>query len=322
METVLITGGAGAIGSTIARLLLDKDYRVTILDDLSSGSSDLLDTRATFIKGSVCNESNINEAFSHKPRYVFHLAALFANQNSVDHPEKDLHVNGQGTLNILRASSENGVEKLLFASSSCVYAGLPIMTEDVWAAHLDTPYAMTKALGEHYCRFWSQFHRLNTVIVRLFNSYGPGEYPGQYRNVIPNFLRLAIREEPLPITGSGEEIRDFNYVGDTVQGITKAMFCATNAGDVFNIASGKGTRIIDLANSINTLTGNKAGITRIGARKWDSITKRIGVIDKAKKILGYAPETPVEDGLRKTYDWLLKVTDGIQARTDEKPGKK
>ena len=117
--------------------------------------------------------------------HVFHLAAFFANQNSVDNPEEDLAVNGQGIINVLKLALKNKVKKLIYTSSSCVYGNKEIMKEsDKLPEFLDTPYAITKLLGEEYCKFWTQFHGLNTVILRLFNSYGPGELPGKYRNVI------------------------------------------------------------------------------------------------------------------------------------------
>jgi UDP-glucose 4-epimerase len=304
MKTVLVTGGSGAIGSNLCRRLLDDGCHVVVLDDLSSGSAELLDRRAVFVRGSVCNAEDINEAFSHKPQFVFHLAALFANQNSVDHPEKDLSVNGGGTLNVLRAASDSGVEKLLFTSSSCVYGNQSCMREDAALGDLDTPYAMTKYLGDQYCKFWTRFHGLDTVMVRLFNSYGPGEFPGKYRNVIPNFLRLAIRGEPLPITGTGDEVRDFNFAKDAVDGMCRAMFSTTKPGDVFNIAGGRGTKIADLAAMINRVSGNPSGVTYIPSRKWDSVVTRIGIIDKAKAELGYMPKTSLEDGIAATYEWM------------------
>ena len=158
-----------------------------------------------------------------KPERVFHLAALFANQNSVEHPDRDLTVNGLGVVKVLEHAQRAGVAKVLYTSSSCVYGNKAVMRETDIDFKPDTPYAITKLLGEQYCRFWSEFHKLDTVMVRLFNTYGPGEHPGRYRNVIPNFMKLAMAGEALADHGTGEETRDFNFVADTVAGMILAM---------------------------------------------------------------------------------------------------
>ena len=301
---VLITGGAGAIGNNLANTLAVLGDDVTVLDDLSSGHASLLSPLVRFIKGSVCVDADLEKAFENHPQEVFHLAALFANQNSVDNPRDDIAVNGLGTIKVLEFSTRHAVRKFLYASSSCVYGNIESMEEDNAMGCVDTPYAITKFLGEKYCKFWSEHHGLDTVIVRLFNSYGPGEFAGRYRNVIPNFFSLAMNSKPLTITGSGYEIRDFNYVDDTVKGMIKAMSFNTSSSSVYNLASGKGTKIIDLAYMINDITGSCAGVVLQPRRTWDSVQRRIGNIDKSKHEFGYAPETGLYIGLCNTYEWL------------------
>jgi UDP-glucose 4-epimerase len=204
----------------------------------------------------------------------------------------------------LERAKAGGVAKVLYTSSSCVYGNKAVMREDDVDFQLDTPYAITKLLGERYCRFWSGFHGLDTVIVRLFNTYGPHEYPGRYRNVIPNFLKLAMEGKPLPITGTGEETRDFNYVEDTVAGIVAAMTRSTTPGDVFNIASGRETRIIDLANAINAVTGNAGGVAFLPRRGWDHVASRRGDASKAERMLGHGSRVGLAEGLERTHAWL------------------
>ena len=304
MSEILVTGGAGAIGYNLVNALIDKGHSVTILDDLSSGYLCLLHPEARFVEGSIASDGDLKDAFATGPEYVIHLAALFANQNSVEHPLKDLEVNARGTMDVLHMAQQRGVSKVLYASSSCVYGAKKEMREEDAPGQLDTPYAITKWIGEPYCKFWSDFHDLDTVIIRLFNSYGPGEFPGKYRNVIPNFFDLAMRGQPLPITGDGTETRDFTYVGDTVEGLVSALFSTTKSGDVFNLATGRATEIIKIAQAINAVVGNKAGFEYKPRRKWDHIPHRLGIIDKAKKELGYNPQTLLEDGLERTYAWL------------------
>ena len=305
MNEVLITGGAGAIGSHISKKLIDEGHNVTIIDNLTSGREFLVPKKARFIEGSILNHDKLGKAFDYKPSHVFHLAAFFANQNSVDNPEEDLAINGQGIINVLKLALKNKVKKLIYTSSSCVYGNKEVMKEsDKLPEILDTPYAITKLLGEEYCKFWTQFHGLNTVILRLFNSYGPGEFPGKYRNVIPNFITTAMEGKSLTITGSGEETRDFNFVEDTADGIIKACFSNTKPGDVFNIAGGKETKIKNLVFKINQITGNKAPVIYKQRRSWDHVIRRFGCIEKSKKILKYKPKHTLDDGIEKTYRWL------------------
>lgn len=307
MTTALVTGGAGAIGGNLVQALLDRGIRVTVLDDLSSGHRSLVPQAADFIHGSVTDKEAVEAAFRGRPEFVFHLAALFANQNSVDHPDADLLVNGQGMLNVLDAAQRHGTRKLLYTSSSCVYGNKAVMAEQDVEFDLDTPYAITKLLGEHYLDFWSRHHGMHVVTARLFNAYGPGEYPGRYRNVVPNFLQLAMRGEPLPITGTGDETRDFTFIGDIVAGLMLAMFSDTESGEVFNLASGREERILSLAEKINRLTGNRAGVEMRPRRNWDRVSRRRGDIAKAQRILGYEPKVMLDEGLERTYEWLKRA---------------
>jgi nucleoside-diphosphate-sugar epimerase len=309
-KNVLITGGAGCIGHNLTEILLSaKPAEITILDDLSSAYEWNIpkDPRVSFIKGSILDDESLDTAFSSHHDYVFHLAAHFANQNSIEHPETDLLVNGMGVLKVLRRSHIARTEKFVFASSGCsVYgseAPLPL-TEDYVSLHLDTPYQITKLLGELYCNFYHDFYNLPVVLARFFNVYGPGEVPGRYRNVIPNFIYHALKGEPLPITGTGEETRDWTYVTDIVDGILR---CATNpkaVGEAFNLASGTETRVDQIAKTINDLTNNQAGTIRLPRRDWDKIVRRRASIDKASRSIGYEPKTTIQQGIQSTVKWI------------------
>jgi nucleoside-diphosphate-sugar epimerase len=317
-KRILITGGAGCIGSNLTRALLKAEpERIIIIDDLSASYEWNIPKhqKVIFIHGSILDEEKMKRAFSYKPHYVFHLAAHFANQNSVDHPETDLLVNGLGTLKTLEYANLTGVEKFIFASSGCsVYgsqAPLPLK-EDFVSLHLDTPYQIHKLLGELYCNYFHNYYGLPVAIARYFNVYGPGEVPGKYRNVIPNFIWWAMHSQPLPITGTGEETRDFTYVEDIVNGTLRMGVVEEAVGEAINLASGTETRIIDLANWINEITGNKAGIIFKPRRDWDKAIRRRASIEKAKKILGYEPKTDMKTGLRKVYEWIKENKDKIE----------
>ncbi len=316
-KNVLVTGGAGCIGSNLIRSLLESEAKeIVVLDDLSSSSSWNLprDSRISFIRGSIPTEEDLARAFSMKPDIVFHLAAHFANQNSVDHPQTDLMVNGLGTQKVLQHAEMVGVESLVFASSGCsVYgseAPLPL-EEDYVSLHLDSPYQIHKLLGELYCNFFSNHYGLPIVRARFFNVYGPGEIPGIYRNVIPNFTWWALRGEKLPITGTGEETRDFTFVGDAVDGLMSAAIHPKAVGEAINIASGTETRIIDLARMINEVTGNESGVEFITKRSWDRIYRRRASIEKGARLIGYEPRIQIGEGLKSTVDWFLRNEEKI-----------
>ena len=324
-KVVLVTGGAGAIGSNLCRRLAELGAKVIILDDLSSGVSWNVPSLpgVLFVEGDILDEIKLKRVFFERPQIVFHLAAFFANQNSVDHPERDLLVNGMGTLRLLEYSVLTGVDRFIYASSGCSIYGsespLPLR-EEFMSMHLSTPYQITKMLGELYCNFFYHHYGLKVVKPRFFNSYGPGEVPGQYRNVIPNFIYWAMKGLPLPITGTGEETRDFTYVGDIVDGLLRAGAMESAVGQEFNLASGKETRIIDLAHMINEATGNKAGIRFVQRRKWDTKDRLLASIDRARELIGYNPGTTFEEGLKHTIDWFKENWDKIEEAAKFGPG--
>src|SRR2546428_11672377 len=238
MTTVLVTGGAGAIGSRLVSRLLERGaQRIAVIDNLSIGCKWLLptDTRVEFTKGDVCDIFALLRDM--ESALVFHLAAFFANQNSVDHPRDDLHTNGKGTLTTLMWARDQRARVVVYASAGCSIAGhgveAPIREDMPVSLHLDTPYQVTKALGEFYCNYFNE--QVSTVRARFFNSYGPGEVPGFYRNVIPNFIWRALHGQPLIITGTGEETRDFIFVDDLVDGLVRAAVTPEAHGEAFNL---------------------------------------------------------------------------------------
>ena len=308
-KRVLVTGGAGAIGGTLVRNLADLGAQVTILDDRSSASRWNIVEHANvhFVQGSVLDEQELKRVFSQHPQLVYHLAALFANQNSIDHPQDDLMVNGMGTLLVLQYAQLTGVERVVYASSGCSVYGRDApfpLTEGYLSLNLDTPYMITKMLGELYCNFFHNYHELKTVRTRFFNSFGPGEIPGAYRNVIPNFIYWAIKGQALPIMGTGEETRDWTYVGDITDGLLRAGYFEQAVGEEMNLASGHETRVIDMANLVNELTGNQAGIRYIPRRNWDHKTRLLASIEKARGLIGYDPQTDFRTGLEHAVRWF------------------
>jgi UDP-glucose 4-epimerase len=325
-KIILITGGAGAIGSNLTRALSELGAKlVIVLDDLSSAYRWNVPalSNVMFVEGSILDEVELKRVFFEGPEIVFHLAALFANQNSIDHPETDLMVNGLGTLKILQYAQLARVKRVIYASSGCSIYGsnapMPL-TEEFMSLHLSSPYQITKMLGELYCNFFLHHNNLGVVKARFFNSYGPGEVPGQYRNVIPNFIYWAMQGRPLPITGTGEETRDFTFVGDIVDGLLRAGYFESALGQEFNLASGVETRIIDLAEMINSQVGNKAGISFSPRRKWDTKPRLLASVERAKNLIGYQPNTAFAEGLQQTISWFKDNWDLIEASASFGPG--
>jgi nucleoside-diphosphate-sugar epimerase len=293
--------------------------RIVVVDDLSSGHAWLLpeDPRVQFLNADVCDLSTL-ELELERP-YVFHLAAFFANQNSVDHPHKDLHTNGQGTLAALEWAAAQKAKRFVYASAGCSIAGHgisePIREDMPVSLFLDTPYQITKALGEFYCNYFNPM--VSTARARFFNSYGPGEVPGRYRNVIPNFIWLALHNRPLPITGTGEETRDFIFVSDLVQGLLLAAANDRAGGEAFNLGTGFETKIIDLAKQVIELTDSSSEIIFLPRRPWDKSAYRRADVSHAKDLLGFSAKTAVSDGLRPTVEWFRTNFDKIAASIGE-----
>jgi len=325
-KRILVTGGAGAIGSNLTRELSKSGAEmVMVLDDLSSAEKWNIPSmpNVLFVEGDVLDEEKLKRVFLEEPDYVFHLAAFFANQNSIDNPERDLAVNGLGTLKLLRYSQLAKIKRFVYASSGCSIYGnsspLPLREEFV-SLHLSSPYQISKMLGELYCNFFNHHYDLPVVKTRFFNSYGPGEVPGQYRNVIPNFIYWAMLGKSLPITGTGKETRDFTYVGDIVEGLLRAGYFKKAIGQEMNIASGKETTIIDLAKRINALTGNKSGLGFVKKRKWDTKPRLLASIDNAKSIIGYRPKVGIDEGLDLTIAWFRENWANIKKSARFEPG--
>ena len=317
-KRILITGGAGSIGSNLTRAVAELGAdRVIVLDDLSAAYEWNIPTlpNVRFVRASVTDQVALEQVFDVRPDVVYHLAAFFANQNSVDHPERDLMTNGMGTLRVFQHAVKSGARRVVYASSGCSIYGseaeLPLR-EDVMSLRLSTPYQITKMLGELYANYFQHQFDLPVVKTRFFNSYGPGEVPGQYRNVIPNFIYLALSGRPLPITGSGAETRDFTYVTDIVNALLRAGYYDSAIGQEMNIASGCEVRISDLAEQINELTGNNAGVVKAAPRRWDTKKRLLASIERAHQLIGYSPEVTFQQGLQQTVAWFREHWTDIQ----------
>ena len=317
-KTILVTGGAGCVGSNLTRKLADLGAeKVIILDNMSSAYHWNIPDRDAiqFVQGDILSDEDLKRVFKEKPDYVYHLAAHFANQNSVDEPETDLMVNGIGILKVLEHAQLTGVDRFIYSSSGCGVYGLeskmPFEEHGV-SISLHTQYRVAKLLGELYTNYFHNLYDVPIVNARFFNVFGPGEVPGKYRNVIPNFFYWAMNGQPLPITGEGTETRDWTFVDDICNGLLAMAIEEEAIGEAINLGSGQDHRVIDMANRVNELSGNEAGIEFKERRNWDAKTKLLSSIEKAKDILGYKPTVSFDDGLVKVHDWFETNWDNIQ----------
>jgi UDP-glucose 4-epimerase len=304
-KKIAITGGAGFIGSNLTRAL-SKDNEIVIIDDLSSGNienlKDLIELEnIEFIKGSITNLSLLNKAFLDVD-YVFHLAAIASVLKSLNEPIKTINVNVNGTLNILIASKNNDVKKVVNSSSSAVYGNpekFPIK-EKIQPMPL-SPYSASKIASEYYCKLFTDILDLQTVSLRYFNVYGPRQNPkSEYAAVIPKFISQIISDQSIIIFGDGKQTRDFVYVDDVIN--ANILAAKSNLSDIYNVGSGKKISINQIAEKIMKLTKNKVKIIYDKPRKGD-VYESYSDISKIKTI-GYSPKTSLDVGLNTTINWF------------------
>ncbi len=301
MTKVVITGGAGFIGSHLTENLEARDYDVTVLDDLSTGKLENIahlvnSNRIKFVQGSVTDLPLLQELFRGID-FVFHEAALARVPRSINDPLTCNEVNITGTLKVLLAARDSGVKKVIYASSSSVYGDTDKLpeTEDLPTNPL-SPYALAKLAGEHYCNIFRQIYGFPTASLRYFNVYGTRLDPeSQYATVIPLFIGRVARDLPPVIFGDGEQTRDFTYIEDVVQANIAAA--ENGAEGVFNIGSGGRVSINYLAESVISLMGKKLKPRYEPPRAGDP-KHTLADVSRARSF-GYEPRWPLADGLRE-----------------------
>jgi len=311
MSKVLVTGGAGFIGSNLTEALLKKEHSVRVLDDFSTGKRENLIFGKEYPSLEIIDGDIRNLAICQKAmkdiEYVFHQAALPSVQRSVEDPLGSNAVNSQGTLNILLSARDAGVKRVIYASSSSIYGDTPTLPKkEEMPANPLSPYALQKYIGEQYCRLFYQLYRLETVSLRYFNIFGPKQDPASvYSAVIPRFIDALLKGHPPLIFGDGEQSRDFTYIDNVVQANLLAMSAEHLHGEAINIACGKRVSLNQLLNILKEIVGSKVSPTHEGARKGD-VKHSLADINKGKKILNYDPQVGIEMGLKKTVEFFQK----------------
>lgn len=313
MPSYLVTGGAGFIGSNITKALVERGESVRVLDSFATGREENIEEFAgkiELIKGDI-RDLNIVKKAVKDVQYVIHQAALPSVARSIEEPTKTGNVNILGTLNVLSAAKDAKVKRVVYASSSSIYGNTSssLKREDMPPNPI-SPYALTKYVGEEYCKIFFQLYGLETVVLRYFNVFGPRQYHNsQYAAVIPRFIQTCLSNTPLKIYGDGEQSRDFTYVENVVQANLLACQAENVSGHIFNIACGKQTTINQLASKISLLLGSEIKTIRLEPRQGD-VRHSLADITKAREILGYEPKVDFETGLFLTLEWFINVSSG------------
>jgi len=310
MEKTAITGGAGFIGSNLAEHLLDRDFSVVVIDNLSTGKeqniagfAERAGSRFQFLQTDINETDQLRRAFS-GVSYVFHLAAIPSVARSINDPAATQSSNINGTLSVLTAARDARVKRVIAASSSSIYGDDPSLPKkENRIGRCLSPYALSKFVTEEYCRLFYQLYGLETVSLRYFNVFGPRQDPNSdYAAVIPRFSTRLLAGNPPVVYGDGEQTRDFTFVANVVDANWKAATSPCVAGEAFNIGCGAQTSLNQLIQKMNKVLGTQVKPIYESARKGD-VRHSLADVSKASGMLGYSPAISLETGLKSVLDY-------------------
>ncbi|MBN2570804.1 MAG: SDR family oxidoreductase [Ignavibacteriales bacterium] len=308
-KNCLVTGGVGFIGSHIAEKLVELGHKVRVLDNLSTGKIENINSfknEIEFIEGDIRDYSTVKNALKNI-EVVFHLAALPSVPRSIENPLLTNDVNVNGTLNILNAMREDGVKRMVFSSSSSVYGDTPTLPkrEDMTPSPL-SPYAVSKLTGEYYCKVFANLYNLEIISLRYFNVFGPRQDPNsEYAAVIPKFIKLMLQNKRPTIYGDGTQSRDFTYISNVVYGNLLAGTYEKSNGQVFNCACHQRVTLNELVDKINEILNNNIQPIYERHRVGD-IEHSFADIGAIKKSMNYEPLMIFYEGLKKTINSFIE----------------
>ncbi|MEA2452254.1 MAG: UDP-glucose 4-epimerase [Actinomycetota bacterium] len=300
----LVTGGAGFIGSSVAKGLLERGDEVRVIDNLSTGFREAIPTGVEFFEGDLRNLDDVRKACT-DIEVVFHEAAIRSVPKSVDNPLDSNDSNVTGTLTLLIGASEEGVSRLVYASSSSVYGdrGDEVNKEDM-APNPMSPYAVSKLSGELYCRAWTHLGRLSTVSLRYFNVFGPGQHPeSKYSAVFPGFISALKAGKAPEVHWDGEQSRDFSFIDDVVSANIAAGTTSGIDGEVFNIGGGDPKTVNEVLKSVSDAMGVWIDPVSLPKRSGDVRHTRAD-ISKARSMLSWEPVAEWDASVKATVDWF------------------
>jgi len=312
----LVTGGAGFIGSNLTRALLSAGHRVRVLDNFLTGKREnlagLADAHGSafeLMEGDIRDPAAVRKAAGGID-YVLHQGALPSVPRSVADPVLTNEINVAGTVNVLVASRDAGVRRVVFAASSSAYGDTPELPKrESMTPNPKSPYAAQKLTGEHYMRIFHEVYGLETVSLRYFNVFGPRQDPqSMYAAVIPRFITCVMRGEPPTVYGDGRQTRDFTYIDNVIQANIAACAAPKAAcGGVFNIACGERVSLLDILEIVYALAGKRVDPAFEPSRPGD-VRDSLADISRAREIVGYDPKVPFREGLGKTFAWFRGIS--------------
>src|SRR3972149_10913474 len=297
---ILVTGGAGFIGSHVVRLLLESGYQVVVLDNLSHGFRQNIDKRGKLIVGDIRDSQKTKEALKGVDA-VIHMAGLIVVPESVADPVKYCDNNVLGAVNLLECMRDVGCKKIIFSSSACVY-GLPdkLPIKEDAAVHPDNPYGATKAAIEVYLQTYHQIFNFDTIILRYFNPYGPGKMGKPITHAIPNFIKATLAKKPIPLYWKGEQIRDFIYIDDLARAHIDVL--KLSGFNIFNLGMETGVKVKDIVDLIFDIVGYKVPIADLGKRPGD-VHATYASSAKLTKAIDWKAKVSLREGLKRTIDY-------------------
>jgi nucleoside-diphosphate-sugar epimerase len=305
--TVLVTGGAGFIGSHIATALIESGARVRVLDNLSTGHRENIDeigSKADFVEGSVADEKLLSKVLD-GVELIFHEAAIPSVPRSVQAPRESHVASVDGTFSLLLAAKEKNVRRVVYAASSSAYGDqeAPSKSETMAPDPL-SPYAVAKLVGEYYCQVFTRVYRLETVSLRYFNVFGPRQDPSsEYSGVVSRFISALLSGEQPVIYGDGEQSRDFTYIDNVVAANLSAAEAKEAVGRVINVANGVSITLNQLLAELKDLTGNHDVNASYRDARVGDVRHSLADISLARKLLGYQSKVGLREGLQRTIDW-------------------
>ena len=309
-RSILVTGGCGFIGATLVPMLVQRGHSVRVLDNLSrSALSEFPDMDVEIVCADIRDTDAVSEALTGVDSVV-HLAAYGSVMESIQDPVTNFSINAAGTLNMLQQSAEKGVQKFVFASTGGALIGnaLPPVDEDSVPKPI-SPYGASKLCGEGYCHAFAKSYDLETACLRFGNVYGP--HSAHKKGAVTLFIKGLLKDEPIVIYGDGSASRDYVHTEDLCSGITAAMNAALLGGDVFHIASGRETTVLELANILRDVSGKSDHPIEFRDARQGEVSRNFANYDAAKAAIGFEPKWRLEDGLAATWEWFTDLDDDL-----------
>ena len=312
----LVTGGAGFIGSHIVERLVQDGAQVRVVDNLSTGRIARLGhllSAIEFVEGDLASESTANEAVDGMD-FVVHQAAIPSVQRSLSDPIATNRANVVGTLNLLESCRRVGVQRFVYAASSSAYGNTEVLPkQEDMAPNPMSPYALQKYVGERYCKLYFELYGLETISLRYFNVFGPGQDPhSEYSAVIPKFINCLLNNQPITIYGDGEQSRDFTFIENVIEANMLALNAAAVGGQMCNVGCGERISLNRLVVLLEREIAGSARVIHVEPKLGD-VRHSLAAVDRARALLNYQPKIGVEEGLRRTIASYLSLASQLKS---------